>query len=394
MKLFFLVCLSIISVNATESKANSETELMDLEMRVLELELRQKEMNEWYNNFYLLGKGRVVPYLNQSIYLGGFFESAVTHLYGPDMDRQTSANSQTLGFNITAKFNDRMKFVTQTLTRLLIPLRNLNNNPNAIPPQRKFVGFTFFSIVTQGYFEYLMNDYFNIQAGIGYAPYGIVFQQREPELFRLRGGSQVITYDDGDTVGIGSPLWTGLHFYGAFSPEKKEGYNLYSLTPINAVETLGVGGRLWTRLNDNAVIGTSVQSGEQRKGTYFSHGFDLDLNYRTYGFVSEYGHASNSGEVLDAEFYYFEPYVKFKEGEWVIFLNAEYIDTLARTEVLTSISDPVKKWQYGGGLNWLPISNARFRLTYLYHDYVDEADSIGGQKRDYNVIDFSTAVAF
>ncbi|AZZ35513.1 hypothetical protein CIK05_01415 [Bdellovibrio sp. qaytius] len=98
--------------------------------------------------------------------------------------------------------------------------------------------------------------------------------------------------------------------------------------------------------------------------------------------------------MIDAEFYYFEPYMKFAADEWLVFLNAEYIDTLERTDIITHKPDPVKKWQYGGGFNWLPIPNARLRLTYLYHDYIDETDTIAGQKRDYNVIDFSTAVAF
>lgn len=392
MRIFFLVWFFVYSAMAAET--NSDQTINDLEQRIEDLELRQKEMNEWYTNFYLLGKGRVVPYLNQSLYIGGFFESAVTNIYGPDMENQTSANIHTLGFNITAKFSDNMKFVTQTLTRLNIPLRNINNNPNLTPTKRQYLGVLFFSLVAQGYFEYLMSDHFIIQAGLGYAPFGIIYQQREPELFRLRGGSQMIAYDDGDTIGIASPSWTGLHIYGTFTVNKNTGYHLYTLTPANAVETLGVGARLWRRLNDQANVGFSMQSGEQHKGSYVSHGFDLDIKYKNYGFVSEYGHAANSGDVLDAEFYYFEPYIKTFEDRWVFFLNAEYVDTLARSDFATKIPDPVKKWQYGGGVNWLPISNARFRLTYLFHDYIDEASTIAGQERDYNVFDFSTAIAF
>jgi len=229
---------------------------------------------------------------------------------------------------------------------------------------------------------------------LGYAPYGIAPQQREPQLFRLRAGSQIIAYADGDTIGILSPLWTGLHIYGVLPVNPSLGYNLYSFTPANKASTLGAGGRLWYKASENATLGTSVQSGEQAKGNFFSHGFDVDLQYHKYGFVSEYGHTANSGDVLDAEFYYFEPYVKFAADQWLFFLNAEYIDTLERTDVLTHLPDPVKKWQYGGGFNWLPIPNARLRLTYLYHDYIDETDTINGQERDYNVIDFSTAVAF
>ncbi len=394
MKLFFLVMIISISVSAAETKTADAHSIEDIEQRIIELEQRQKDMNIWYENFYLLGKGRVAPFLGESLSIGGFFETAVTHLYGSDMETQTSGNIHTLGLNLAAQFNEKTKFVTQTVTRLVIPLRNLNNNPTLTPPQRGFVGYNFFSIVAQGYLEYRISDFFIVQSGLGYTPFGIASQQREPQLFRLRGGSQIIAYDDGDTIGILSPLWTGLHFYGVLPVNRNLGYDLYTFTPVTKVSTLGVGGRLWYKASENVTIGTSVQSGEQAKGHFFSHGFDLDLKYNEYGFVSEYGHATNYGHVLDAEFYYFEPYVKFAEDRWLFFLNAEYIDTLERTDVITHLPDPVKKWQYGGGFNWLPIPNARLRLTYLYHDYIDETDTISGQERDYNVIDFSTAVAF
>ncbi|MES2803791.1 MAG: hypothetical protein V4654_14960 [Bdellovibrionota bacterium] len=393
MRLFFtLVWLCALSVLAAEPKAAGGDYIADIEQRIIDLEQRQKDMREWYENFYILGKGRVTPFLGNALSIGGFFESAVTHLYGPDIKTQTSGNIHTLGLNIAAQFNEKTKFVTQTWTRLVIPLAN--TNPNLTPPQSGFEEYRFFSIVVQGYLEYRVSDFFIVQSGLGYTPYGIVAQQREPQLFRLRGGSQTIAYDDGDTIGIFSPLWTGLHFLGILPINHNLGYNLYTFTPLNQVSTLGIGARLWYKLSDKATVGTSVQSGEQRKGSFFSHGFDVDLKYKDYGFVSEYGHTTNSGDVPDAEFYYFEPYVKFAEDRWLFFLNAEYIDTLERTDFATHIPDPVKKWQHGGGFNWLPISNARLRLTYLYHDYIDEADMISGQERDYNTIDFSTAVAF
>ena len=394
MKFFFLACFFVISAKAAEPPKNNDTVIEDLEARVIDLEQRQKEMSDWYNNFYLLGKGRVVPYLNENISLGGFFESAVTHIYGPDTETQTSGNSHILGINLTAQFNDKMLFATQALTLLSIPLRNIHNNPNLTPSERQFKGASINSTVAQGYFEYRSNEYFNVQTGIGYAPYGIIYQQREPELFRLRGGSQILTSDDGDTVGIASPLWMGLHFYGFLPFSPSVGYNIYSMTPKNAVSTLGVGARLWKKISEYATFGISAQSGEQNDGNFFAHGFDLDLKYKKFGFVSEYGRTSNSGDTPDTEFYYFEPYYKFVEDEWLVFLNAEYVDHLARTDLLTHIPDPVKKWQYAIGFNWLPLPNVRFRLTYLNHDYIDELDAATEPERDYEAIDFSTAIAF
>ncbi|AZZ35512.1 hypothetical protein CIK05_01410 [Bdellovibrio sp. qaytius] len=277
MRLFILVWLCTISVMAAEPKAAApkaataatDDGIEDMQQRISDLEQRQKDMNEWYENFYLLGKGRITPFLGDSMSFGGFFESAVTHLYGPDMETQTSGNIHTLGLNIAAQFNEKTRFVTQTLTRLVIPVRNLNNNPNLTPSKRGFTGYLFFSIVAQGYLEYRYSDFFIIQSGLGYTPFGIAAQQREPELFRLRGGSQVIAYDDGDTIGIFSPLWTGLHISGVLPVNRNLGYDAYTFTPVNKVSTLGVGGRLWYKASDNVKVGTSVQSGEQRKGYFF-----------------------------------------------------------------------------------------------------------------------------
>lgn len=255
-------------------------------------------------------------------------------------------------------------------------------------------GVFFYSIVAQGYLEHYFSDYFIVQSGLGYIPFGVTYQQRESELFRLRTGSQMIAYEDGDTVGISTPLWMGLQIYGLIPANEHLGYNLYTFTPVSKQNTLGVGGRLWYKVIEKAKVGTSVQSGQQNKGNYFSHGFDLDIHYDQYGFISEYGYGNFSESYLDSEFYYFEPYVKFTKDEWLFFLNAEFVNTPERTDVTTRIPDPVKSWQYGGGFNWLPIPNARLRLTYLFHDYLAETDTLKGQERDYHTIDFSTAVAF
>lgn len=367
----------------------------NLEQRVNELEEQLKSINEWYTNYYVLGKGRVSPLLTQSLYLGGYFETAATHLQGPDMKRQTSVNSHTLALNLTAPFNEQMKFVTQLSSRLEVPLANVDNNPNLNPPKRQFAGANYFSVPAHGYFEYALNDYFNVQVGLGFTPFGIMYLNYEPELFRLRGGSQMLAYDftDGSTIGIASPIWTGLHIYGSFSEAKNSGYHLYSLTTIHAVDSVGVGARLWYRLMENATIGTSVQTGSLPVGQYLSHGFDIDLRFAQFGVISEYAYSRNSDGVLDNEIYYIEPYMNLTE-QWVIFLNTEYIDTPARTDYFTGIPNPVKKWRCAAGFNWLPIANARFRVVYLFHDYIDEADSIAGQERDYQAIDLSMAVAF
>ncbi|AZZ35727.1 hypothetical protein CIK05_02565 [Bdellovibrio sp. qaytius] len=392
--LLFIFCS--INVSAVEADAVASQTTKTVEQRLLELEEHKRVIGDWYNNEYLAGKGRMSPFLSESISFGGFFEGGITNIYGDDMKNQTTTNSQGLGINLTAIFSDKIRFVTQTLTVLAVPLRNPHNNPSVTPfPQRKFAGTAIASTVTQGYLEMSQNDFFNFQMGLGYVPFGYIFQQRELALFHKRGGPQMLGYADGVNVGIVSALWTGVHISGRlpFSP-KRMGYNFYTFTTDTDVTELGTGGRLWWAENENFTLGFSLQAGPQVDSHYLTRGIDVDVKYDRYGFIAEYAYSDYSAGKLDAESYYIEPYMKFADGHWLVYVATDYLNVPARIDPFTKAADPITVWEHSVGVNWLPLQNVRLRLGYVKYDYVGETAIIKGQKRDWNSIDFSTGIAF
>ena len=399
IKIIFLFCyffVSSASASVISDPDNLQT-VKSVEQRLLELEQEQKAMEKWYSDFYLQSQGRVSPFLGEKIALGGFFETGVTDLYGVDTKTQLSANSNTLGINIAADFTDNVRFVSQFLTALGFTIDNPNNNPNATPSRRAFHSIAIGSTVAQGYVEFSYSEIFNIQSGLGYAPYGHAYQLREPVLFIRRTGPQMINSTDIDTVGIANPLWSGLHIYGlALMPHGRSGYDVYTFTPFSNAQALGVGGRLWWEDLEHITFGISTQSGEETNNSYFSYGTDLNLKYDRVGMTVEYAHNKISGDNPAAESYYAEPYYTFYNGEFLIYLAADYINLPQHTVAsgFTRISDAYKKWELGGGINWLPLPNTRFRLGYLKHDYVGATAVINGQDRDCDTIDFSTGIAF
>lgn len=370
--------------------ALSKTKVTEIQERLRVLEEQQKEIEAWYTEFYILGKKRISPFLSEKIYLGGYFEASAANLSGPDMKTQNSANNQALGLNLSAEYSEKIRFVTQTLTATGVPLLNLHNNPNVTPSKRQYVGFVFGSFVAQGFLEYKAGEFFNIQSGVGYIPFGIAYQQREPVLFHRRGGPQMLVNDDGNDIGIASPLWTGVHIFGQLSASNKLNYNLYSFTPFGNTTKLGVGGRLWSSVNEYITAGLSFQSGERKQSSYLAKGLDIDFRYQNFGLLTEYAMNSRTGP--DSVTYYFEPYYKFLEDHWLIYLNFEYLKFPSRVSL--GVPDPIEKKYYGFGINWLPLPLVRLRLGLLKHDYIKESDIINGQRRDYVQLEFSTAVAF
>ncbi len=366
----------------------------ELQQRIYELEKKQNEFDDWYNNFYVLGKSRLVPFLGHKISLGGYFETGIINIYGKDTENQLSAYSHDLGINLSAEFSEQVRFVTQTLTIVNIPFQNPHNNPQLTPNRREYLGLVYGSLVAQGYVEFSASDFFKIQSGIGYAPFGIAHQQREPFLFHARGGPQFINPDGYDIAPIVA-LWMGLHVSGLLPLSKSTaGYNLYSFTPGSNVKTLGIGGRLWWAPNEFVTTGISVQYGDREAGSFLSQGFDIDIKYKNFGFISEYGLVNSSGNAGDLEAYYIEPYYKFNENKWLVYLSAEYLHEPGRRDAVTRLLDPFEKKFFGGGVNWLPISNAKLRLGYLKHIYLHEPDNIGAPEKDYDAVEFSAAIAY
>lgn len=395
MKVFVLInlfCLLGLMAQAApvDLKVKSNK---SIEQRILDLERQQAEFDVWYSDFYLQSKGRVTPFLSEKISIGGFFESAITHLSGPDTIGQTSANTHALGLNITAEFDESIRFSTQFISTLNYTLENPHNNPALALGQRGFGVPNLLAVVAQGYVEYRKNDAFVLQTGLGYVPFGHAFQQREPVLFKRRGGPHMLAAASGNSVGMAFPLWMGLHLQGIFPTEVGFlGYNLYSFSPSTNPKTLGGGSRFSWSNSKNVTAGISIQTGENIGNSFYSYGTDININLDRMGLVIEYARSVVSDSSKPLVSYYAEPYVNLADGVWLVYLSADYIDN--PNHVVGAVNDAYEKWQLGAGLNWLPIPNARFRLGVFNNDYIGDTDSIGGQRRDYVNVDFSVGLAF
>lgn len=387
MRVFCLYFVLLVSASAWADKVD------DLTRRIEELEAQQAELLEQVTE----QKGEVTTFLNDHVSFGGFYEHANTGISGPDTKTQVANTANFLGLNIGADFNQDWKFVSQSLIVLSIGLFNEHNDPRAtafgFPSRREFGSIVFGAIPTQNYVEYGGSEGFRVQAGMGYAPFGFTFQQRELVLFIRRGGPLLLR-----TSGLVNPLWTGAHIYGSFpvSGEKgRWGYDVYSFTLSNSLKVPGGGVRTWwSSPNEMMIFGVSAQIGKRGEYTYEVVGGDLRVKYGRWQLTTEYGRQFIEGD--DAWSVYLEPSVSILNEQVILYVFADHANsTFSQTgSGSRAFSDPFRKWEYGGGINWLPTAYTRFRLGITENDYVGDTASIAGQNRDYTTYDLSFGVAF
>lgn len=386
---------TLLAALAAVSIATHAADMENLEKRVEELERMQKDTFLQANE----EKGIVKPFLSKhSILLGGFFETAITHIVGPDTKAQYSANANVFGLNITAEMDEQNRVVAQMLTSSGYTMANIHNDPRAtlVPKKRQFTSYFRALQVNQAYFEHTFSRALNLQMGTGYAPYGYALQQREMVLFKRREGPQLVQASNFSTsVGIAFPLWTGLHLHGSFQQgDNRTGYNLYTLTPTTNAKNIGAGARLWYRWQEYMTVGVSTQVGDELANTYQSYGADADGKVGRYGLTLEYARTSvTGGHDRGLETYNAQPYVEFWNGKFLVYGVVDYMDNPVWL-TQANITDAYKRWDMGGGVNWLPKPTMRFRLGYLVHNYVDNNSIINKQDRDYYRVDLSAGISF
>lgn len=389
-----LVAVLALPVTAQTSSRNPSTQQQIEELRDRLEDLEQRQQDGFLRSTD--SSHTVRPFLNHVIYLGGYFESGLTSFDGPDTNGQTSANTNTLGINLAADLTSNIRFVSQILTGLNYRLENPHNDPRVSPSSREYGSFIFGAVVAQAYAAYEVSPMLNVQAGLGYVPFGHAFQQREPVLFLRRGGPQMLATSSAESVGIAHPLWMGVHLFGSFEGREMFGYNLYTHSPLTNTNTLGAGGRLWHRLSETARYGYSIQTGRQDAGNYISQGVDLQLERGALSTTFEFAHNTiTDGEEVATSFYV-EPSYALAEGEHIAFLVADYVQNHTNSSNVNDVTtpDPYEKWAYGVGWNWLPVPFARYRATLLAHDYIGDSARPNGQDRDYYSFDLSIGVAF
>ena len=387
MKLLLILSSLMLSCSLFGQTAD---QLAELNRRIEELEKQQQElMIESQGN-----RNQVSSFLKDNLTVGGFTETAITGIEGPDTNLQILNSSNILGLNLAADFSDRLHFVSQLLAGLSYPIVNPHANPNANPSERKFGNAIFGAVLTQSYIEYTFSDKFRIQGGAGYAPFGQAPQLRELVLFYRRGGPQILRITE-----LLSPLWGGVHILGEMSRAGggEWGYNFYTTNPINTSKShvMGVGGRTWMSSADERMVGgLSFQAGKYDSGVDEVVGADYKLRLNNLMITTEY--ARHLTEEKDPWTAYIEPGLFFAEESWLAFVFADYAENPLNTFTSgsTTTTDPYKKWEYGAGLNFFPTSYTRLRLTYTLHDYVGSTGTIASQNRDFHTLDVSAGVAF
>lgn len=368
--------------------------LDDLSRRVEELETQHSELLEQVNE----RRGRVNTFLRDNISIGGFFEHADTGISGKNTKTQVASTANYFGLNINADFSSQWRFVSQTIITLAIGLSNPHGDPRAttfgLPAQREFGTVSFGAIPTQNYVEYGSDEIIRVQAGMGYTPFGFSFQQRELVLFIRRGGPQMHR-----TTGLVLPFWSGVHIYGSTRIQGhggRWGYSIYSSTLAFNFKIPGAGVRTWWGSFDESIqVGVSTQVGKRGEDTYKVIGGDLRVKSGRWLLTSEYAHQISQGD--DPWSIYAEPsVVLFDDESIILYVFGDYAESVfSKTgSGSAALFDPYKKWEYGGGINWIPTAFTRFRLGIAKNDYVGGTAVPSGQDRDYMSYDLSMGVAF
>lgn len=382
------IFLFLLLLSPSLSSAQTAPEWAALNQRVEELE-RQQIYNEAENR-----KTRVNSFIRDSLTIGGFFEPAFSIIQGEDTRTQATNASNTLGINISAEYTDRLIFVSQFLTGLNFPLQNQHNDPRAVafnlPETREFGSFFYGALLSQGYLQYVLSESHTISAGIGYVPFGYYPQQRELVLFVRRGGPQILR-----TTDLFSPLFNGINLQGRFDRGSRAwGYNLYTFNRLEDAKRPGLGTRVWTHTSDEAVaMGLSYQTIKYNRKIESIFGSDLRLNLNKFILTTEYARHITAGQ--DIWSYYVEPSLYLHDEDLLgyVFFDYSRNPNNKTGSGRTALLDPISKYEYGAGLNYLPTSFTRLRLGFTCHNYAD-TPLISGQERDYLSLDLSAGVAF
>jgi hypothetical protein len=389
--------ISIAGLLLTFASTASAQDPSDVQSRLNDL---QKKQDEMFNQLESEQR-KVQTFFDDRLYLGGFFESALTGIWGGETTTQFSVTPQSFALNLAADFNDSLRFNSQVLITLTNTLQNPDNDSNApsvgLSATRQFGNTTTLSSISQAYIEYGSTPEFTLQAGRGYVPFGIAFQLRDLVLFRRRGGPQMINTNSPENIVTAAGSWSGVHFGGTSRlKERQWGYDLYSLTPATDPATLGGGARVWTDAISPFTIGFSTQVAKRHGFTYEAIGADLKVRVGRAGADAEYVANYTASGIGVSRSYYVEPYCTFFNDKWLIYGVADYLGNPLGQTISSAVilSDPFEKWEFGGGINWLPYTFTRFRVGLLYNDYEGSTAEGGGINRNYLSLDLSAGVEF
>ncbi len=380
---------ALLSLFLAANFARGATNDPELEKRLRALERAVEENQGSYES-----DRSVRSFLNTKLNLGGFTETGITGIFEHDHPPQAAVASSALGINLGAEFAENLRFSSQFLSAISVPLSNPHDDPRAslfgVSARREFGSYALGTLVTQAYLEWEGSDAFHVQGGMGFAPFALTFQQFELVLFVRRGGPQLLR-SNSELVHL---LWQGLHIRGSFnSASLRYGYNVYTFTPSTHTQMLGIGTRVWlTGAQNKFSLGLSSQTAARGASTYTSAGPDLRIHLGrvtvTSELVKSYGPGPQPWSV------HLEPDLDIYRQAVLLYFFGDYLESkFNRTGGAAGFADPYRKWEYGGGVNWLPTSFTRLRLGAAYNDYVGSYVA-NAEGRDHWLLDLSAGVAF
>lgn len=210
----------------------------------------------------------------------------------------------------------------------------------------------------------------------------------------LEGESTFVLFDD---------HVDGLQFFGTFPAGGHTiGYHAYVATVGSDVGQVGGGGRLfWSLPKEYLTIGVSNQTAQRAGQTYSALGGDVEFKWHNFRLIGEYVRGIIEG-AADQSAFYVQPSYGFFDGRFVLFGEVDYLnDTLGvrtvdhdQDEDTDAIADPIKKWTYTAGVNYLPWTFLRMRLEGSLHNYTGSTATLGGLNRDYYSVELSATVSF
>jgi len=370
-----LASLTSLSSAAEPSESNAQIQkrLDALESELTDLKIENQKTEP------------VRTFTAKNFRFGGFGETVFTSLIGHGPNRN-SVNETEGSLFISADITDKTRFFSETEFEHNSALIDGNTPGRHFGTEGDNVGLEIAEVTHD------FSNAFSLKVGRMITPFGIInvehfepslIQHDKPQFLREVSDTEITMFD---------LQVRGLDAIGRFSPFtdhhiKLESYAGTVRTDPNKIA--GGGRQSWSFPNDRVTLGFSQQAGTRDERTFVTLGEDLKISYKKFTLKSEAAQTSFTGHSITA--FYVQP-LYFLTPRWGVFGQVDYLDNvLNKTD---DIIDPIKKYEYTTGVNFLPISNVRLRGEVTVHDYQGNTGTFAGVSRDYVSVQTSVVVSW
>ena len=378
--------------SATEAQSEPVSDVTDLKNSVKELLGRIEALEEAQIN-EATSENKVYSYNSQRLYLGGYVEGVLNGFLGHTTEPQVSFKRATIAFNIAGDVNERLRVFTQ----LLLGLKTKFNDKNAA--DRLNLGTTFDNDFQLIYGQYKFKDWLTMRFGRFITPFGIINQEFLSPLFLKLDRPLPLR-----NVFFENSI-NGLEFSGILPmANRRFGYNLYTFSPFKNTKDLGGGGRLfWTSPNEFVTFGLSNNTSERGGSrTIITNGADLKLQWKRLIVRNEFLH-SVVERGREQWGWYVQPALKFFNDKLIAFASVDYLnDGFGVNSVvdpfenpfLLDIADPINKYEYTVGINYIQWTYLRNRIELTWHNYTGSYASSLSRNPDYFSLEYSSTISY